>query len=69
MSSVMIRCPITGEPVSTAIEVEPSEFRKLPKMSARMLCPVCGQEHVWATASAWLADQPNDGRRRTGTGG
>ena len=50
MSSVMIWCPITGEPASTEIEVEPSVFRKLPKLSARMLCPVCGQEHIWATA-------------------
>ena len=33
MSSVMIRCPISGEPVSTAIEVEPNVFRKLPKIS------------------------------------
>ena len=69
MSSVMIRCPVTGEPVSTAIEIEPSEFRKLPKISARMLCPVCGQEHVWATGTAWLSDQPRSGWRRTGTEG
>jgi len=71
MSSVMIRCPITGEPVSTAIEVEPSVFRKLPKISARMLCSACGQEHVWATSSAWLAGEPHlaDVRRLTGTAG
>ena len=69
MSSMMIRCPITGEPVSTAIEVEPSVFRKLPKISARMLCPACGQDHVWATSSAWLADEPINGRRLTGTAG
>lgn len=68
MSCMMIRCPITGEPVSTAIEVEPSVFRKLPETSARMLCPVCGQEHIWATGSAWLADQPSNGPR-TGTTG
>ena len=71
MSSMMIRCPITGEPVSTAIEVEPSVFRKLPKISARMLCPVCGQEHVWATSSAWLANEPRlvEVGRSTGTAG
>jgi hypothetical protein len=67
MSAVMIRCPNTDEPVSTAIEVEPSVFHKLPKLSARMLCPVCGQEHVWSVNSAWLADQPLNGRRRVGT--
>ncbi len=58
MSSVMIRCPNTGLPVSTAIETEPSVFRKLPKIGARMLCPACGQEHIWSVSSAWLANEP-----------
>ncbi len=58
MSSVMIRCPNTGQAVSTAIEVEPSVFRKLPKMDARMHCPACGQEHAWTTSSAWLSGEP-----------
>ena len=58
MSSVMISCPATGHPVSTAIETEPSVFRKLPKVSARMHCPACGQEHLWTVSSAWLAGEP-----------
>jgi hypothetical protein len=58
MSSVMIKCPNTGRPVSTAIEIEPSVFRRLPNMSARMLCPACGKEHSWMTAQAWLTGQP-----------
>jgi predicted RNA-binding Zn-ribbon protein involved in translation (DUF1610 family) len=58
MSSVMIKCPNTGSAVSTAIETEPSVFRVLPKTSARMVCPACGQEHVFSTSSAWLAGEP-----------
>jgi endogenous inhibitor of DNA gyrase (YacG/DUF329 family) len=58
MSSMMIRCPTTGRPVSTAIEIEPSVFRKLPNLRAHMLCPACGQEHGWMTKSAWLAGEP-----------
>jgi hypothetical protein len=58
MSSVMIRCPDTGRAVSTAIEIEPDVFRKLPNLRARMLCPACGQEHGWMTKSAWLAGEP-----------
>jgi hypothetical protein len=58
MSSVMIRCPATGQAVSTAIEVEPIVFRSLPKIAARMYCPACGKEHVWMTSSAWLAGGP-----------
>ena len=58
MSLVMIRCPVTGRAVSTAIETEPSVFRKLPKVAARMHCPACGQDHVWTVSSAWLAGEP-----------
>jgi predicted RNA-binding Zn-ribbon protein involved in translation (DUF1610 family) len=54
----MIRCPNTGNAVSTAIETEPSVFRKLPNLRARMYCPACGQEHVWRTSEAWLDGEP-----------
>ena len=58
MSAVMIRCPITGRAVSTAIETEPSVFRKLPKVAARMHCPACGEDHVWTVSSTWLSGEP-----------
>ncbi len=59
MSSVMIRCPNTGRAVSTAIETEPAVFSKLPKVSSRMICPACGEEHDWSIGSAWLSGEPN----------
>jgi len=58
MSAVMIRCPIAGCPVSTGIETEPTVFRRLPKVGARILCPACGQEHIWNASVAWLASEP-----------
>jgi endogenous inhibitor of DNA gyrase (YacG/DUF329 family) len=58
MSSVMIKCPTTGQPVSTEIEIESSVFRSLPEVASRMRCPACGQEHVWLTSSAWLEGVP-----------
>ena len=58
MSSVMIKCPNTGGTVSTGIETEAVVFRKLPKISSRMLCPACGEEHVWSVTSAWLEGEP-----------
>jgi len=69
MSTVMITCPNTGLSVSTAIETEPSVFRRLPKVASRMLCPACGQEHMWMTSAAWLAGEPRlvETKRRTGT--
>src|SRR4029078_2824922 len=44
MSSVMIKCPMTGRAGSTAIETEPSSFRRLPKVTAHMRCPACGRD-------------------------
>jgi len=58
MSAVLIRCPNTGEPVPTGIETEPTVFRKLPKVSSKMRCPACGEEHVWSVKSAWLSGNP-----------
>jgi hypothetical protein len=63
MSLLMIGCPSTGLPVSTAIEIEPKVFRQLPNMRALMRCPACGEEHVWMTRAAWLAGEPRPGAR------
>jgi predicted RNA-binding Zn-ribbon protein involved in translation (DUF1610 family) len=54
MAAVTIRCPVTGQPVSTEIETEPSIFYSLPDVESRMICPACGQEHVWTCHDAWL---------------
>jgi hypothetical protein len=58
MGAVMIRCPRTGQAVSTAIETEPAVFNRLPHVEARMYCPRCGEEHVWTAREAWLDDPP-----------
>ena len=58
MGLVMIKCPNTGGTVSTGIETEPVVFRKLPRISSRMLCPACGEEHAWLVSSAWLEGEP-----------
>jgi predicted RNA-binding Zn-ribbon protein involved in translation (DUF1610 family) len=58
MPAVMIRCPNTGRAVSTAIETEASVFSRLPTVTARLRCPVCGEEHVWTAKDAWLDDAP-----------
>jgi len=59
MSTVMIRCPSTGRTVSTAIEMEAGDFRRLPHIEAKMRCPACGQDHVWKPNAAWLEGAPH----------
>ena len=56
MGTVMIRCPRTGDAVSTEIETEASVFARLPEVAARTRCPSCGEEHVWTARDAWLAE-------------
>ena len=58
MSLVMIKCPVTGRAVSTAIETEASSFRRLPKVTAHMRCPACGRDHELTVSSAWLSGEP-----------
>jgi hypothetical protein len=64
MSVIMIRCPDTGEDISTGIDTDSITFRRLPKVTARLLCPACGKEHVWATDCAWLDGQNVQPRRQ-----
>jgi hypothetical protein len=56
MSTVMIKCPDTGVPVSTGIEIEQDTFAKLPNLSSGMSCPACGNHHFWHKTDAWLSN-------------
>ena len=58
MGTVTIRCPRTGQAVSTGIETELSVLRQLPAVEARHRCPVCGEVHGWTVDTAWLSDAP-----------
>jgi hypothetical protein len=56
MATVMIRCPRTGDAVSTEIDTEPSVFARLPEVAATLRCRLCGEEHTWTARQAWLAE-------------
>ena len=58
MGTVMIRCPRTNRAVSTQIGTEATDFKRLPEVESRLLCPACGEEHVWTAREAWLSDAP-----------
>ena len=64
MSTIMIKCPQTGQAVSTGIEVEHDTFITLPDADVQMHCPACGGEHIWSKAKAWLADGNIDNGKR-----
>jgi hypothetical protein len=54
MWTIMIRCQITGQPVSTGILTNKTDFSRLAHLPGSMLCPSCGDRHQWAMSYAWL---------------
>jgi hypothetical protein len=64
MSMLMIRCPQTGQAVSTGIETDPDSFKRIPDVVAWAHCPHCGLEHAWWHDEAWLADGSSSWQRQ-----
>jgi hypothetical protein len=60
MSMIMIRCPETDSEISTGIECEDDDFKKLPFVITQTNCPSCGREHSWSKSDAWLNDGKGD---------
>jgi hypothetical protein len=54
MRKIMIKCPNTGEFISTGIETDLQNFRALPDVLAHSRCPLCGLEHAWWRREALL---------------
>jgi hypothetical protein len=52
MGVIVIRCPRTGNEVSTGVEIDADRFKTLPPTVSRMRCPACGSEHAWSKRSA-----------------
>jgi hypothetical protein len=60
MGVLMIKCPATGRPVATGIEMEPDSFNQIPEVRARVLCSACGSHHFWSKVDAWVAEPGAD---------
>jgi hypothetical protein len=61
MLMLMIRCPRTGQAVSTGIHTDPDSFRRIPDVLGFAYCPGCGLDHGWWPEEAWLGDRPPAG--------
>jgi hypothetical protein len=62
MSILLIKCPHTGRPISTGLELDPDTFAALPDVLSYMMCPECGLTHAWWTREAWLEEAIEVGR-------
>ena len=57
MASLMIKCPHTGQPISTGIETDEYSLNQIADVPGRTRCPICGLDHTWWKREAWLANQ------------
>jgi hypothetical protein len=60
MGTVMIRCAVTGEPISTGIKADLRSFNSTPVFFARTYCPFCRNEHQWFAKDAWVHEPEGD---------
>jgi hypothetical protein len=57
MRRVMIRCQSTGTAVPTDFMSSPDVFAELRFAQMRLVCPACGEVHVWGREDAFLEDR------------
>lgn len=58
MNEIMIRCPETGNEISTGIHCDNESFGQLPFIVSHANCPLCGKTHSWPKDQAWLSEPP-----------
>ena len=65
MSALVFQCPKTGRPIDTGLDIAVhSGIQNIQPITLRVLCPLCGNHHVWKIADGWLREpQPH---QRTG---
>ena len=56
MGMIMIRCPKTGQAISTGRYVEPATFRSTPVFFSRTYCRLCLITHEWFAKDAWVCE-------------
>lgn len=67
MGEIMIKCPKTGDAISTGIHCDRANFLQVPLFVSYANCQICGDQHSWTKADAWLSDElmseklPTDG--------
>jgi hypothetical protein len=53
--AILIVCPTTSQPVLTGLFMNRRSFRKERIENREVLCPHCGQVHIWSKKDAHLA--------------
>lgn len=54
MPMLMIRCPATGAPVPTGIELDEASFKSSELQGSTVSCVLCGKAHRWEKKDAFF---------------
>jgi hypothetical protein len=57
MGTFVFVCPTPGREVSTGVEVDRSNFRKLSRTKTAIFCPRCRKNHKLSVIWAWLVSE------------
>jgi hypothetical protein len=63
MALLTIKCPRTGDRISTGIDTDAETFARMPDAIAHAMCPRCGIEHTWRKSDAMLVEPHNMTKR------
>jgi hypothetical protein len=47
---------VTGQPISTGVEIDEVSFLGLPSFVGRVFCRHCSSEHEWSKDAAWVVE-------------
>ncbi len=57
MARAMITCPNTGKAIYTGMSFDKITFETSPLPDRSVLCPECGQAHLWNRQNAYLESE------------
>ncbi len=58
MNPLVFQCPKTGHKLDTGLDIHihrPS-LRNVQPITLQVLCPLCGNRHVWKLADGWIRE-------------
>jgi hypothetical protein len=64
MNPLVFQCPKTGQPLDTGLDitVHRAGLQQVQPITLLVLCPLCGNRHVWKLADGWIRE-PRRGQR------
>ena len=57
MGILVIVCPTTGHEVSTGVEIDRSNYKRLSRTKTVVFCPRCRKNHMLSVVWAWLVSE------------